>query len=106
MNEKLVELLKDEFVVKELFEKETAEDAQKFLASKGVELTLEEVNQIKEQFIKIAESGEEISDEELKQVAGGSLIVLLLAPMVPDLLHKMNSAIPGSRGISEVFRRW
>lgn len=106
MNEKLVELLKDEFVVKELFEKETAEDAQKFLASKGVELTLEEVNQIKEQFIKIAESGEEISDEELKQVAGGSLIVLLLAPMVPDLLHKMNPAIPGSRGISEVFRRW
>lgn len=35
MQEKLNELLKDESVVKELFEKETAEDAQKFLASKG-----------------------------------------------------------------------
>ncbi|MBQ7704552.1 MAG: Nif11-like leader peptide family RiPP precursor [Selenomonadaceae bacterium] len=65
------EVLKDEAVVKELLQQETAEDVQKFLASKGVEISIEEINQIQAQFLKAAENDEEISDEELEQVAGG-----------------------------------
>ena len=52
-------------------EQETAEDVQKFLASKGVEISIEEINQIQAQLVKVSENDEEISDDELGQVAGG-----------------------------------
>ena len=69
MQEKLNELLKDEAFVKELLEKETAEEAQKLLASKGIELTIEQLEAI--QKVSKAQNNEELGDEQLEQVAGG-----------------------------------
>ena len=42
--EKLTEPLKDKAFVEEFFKQETAEDAQKFLASKGVDVPIDELN--------------------------------------------------------------
>lgn len=71
MEEKLKELLKDESFVKELVDKETAEEAQALLASKGVNLTAEQLNEIRKGIAARIEGGEELSDEQLENVAGG-----------------------------------
>lgn len=71
MDEKFAALLKDKAVVEELLQQETAEDAQKFLASKGVELSIEEINNLKN---FIAQDGDEMDDSQLENVSGGSWI--------------------------------
>ena len=71
MQEKLAELLKDEAVVKELVAKETAEDAQKFLASKGVEISIEQLEEI-QKAIAAKSNSEEMNDDDLEKVAGGA----------------------------------
>lgn len=68
---KVKELFADKEFVEKILELESAEEVQAALKEKGLELTVEEINQIKEQLIKSGESGEEVSDEELEQVAGG-----------------------------------
>lgn len=70
-NEKLKELLKDEAFVKELVEQETVEDAQKLLASKGVDISVDQLNEIRKGVAARLEEGEELSDEQLENVAGG-----------------------------------
>lgn len=70
-NEKLKELLKDEAFVKELVEQETVEDAQKLLASKGVDISVDQLNEIHKGVAARLEEGEELSDEQLENVAGG-----------------------------------
>ena len=72
MNEKLNEILKDEAVVKELFAQETAEDAQKFLASKGVEISTKELEELRAAISTQAEG--EMDDEQLDKVAGGATV--------------------------------
>ena len=72
MQNKLNALLNDEAFVKELFAQETAEDAQKLLASKGVEISAEELENIRKSLIAKTESNEEMNDESLEQVAGGA----------------------------------
>lgn len=74
MNEKLNELLKDEAVAKELVEQESIEDAQKFLAGKGVEVSVEEIEDLRKAVAVRAEGGEELDDEQLEQVAGGAAL--------------------------------
>lgn len=50
---------------------EDANDVQKALADKGVELTLEEINLIRNQ---LAGTDEELNEDELENVAGGSVL--------------------------------
>ena len=69
--EKFSALLKDEAFVKELVEKETVEEAQALLASKGVELSADQLNEIRKGIAARIEGGEELSDEQLENVAGG-----------------------------------
>ena len=80
--EKMKELFSDEKLVREVLTIEKAEDAQAWFSDHGVELTLDEVNELGVVLNKIA-SGEvteeqlkraadgEMSEEELTQVAGG-----------------------------------
>jgi ATP-dependent RNA circularization protein (DNA/RNA ligase family) len=71
MNEKLNELLQDESIVRELVAKENAEDVQKFLADKGVEVSIEDINAIRDGVLARVENNDEMSDDQLEQVAGG-----------------------------------
>jgi predicted ribosomally synthesized peptide with nif11-like leader len=75
---KLKEIFADKEFVEEVLAMETAEEVQAAIKEKGVELTLEEIDQTREQLVKIAENGEEVSDEELEQVAGGFAITACL----------------------------
>ena len=88
--EKLKEAFADEAFVKGLFELETAAEVQAALKEKGVELTEEEILSVRDVLAKV-ESGEisaeqleqwtkqvesdELPEELLEQVAGGSLMV-------------------------------
>ncbi len=103
--EKLKEIFADKDFAVKVMSMETAEEVQAVVKEKGVELTIEEINQIQAQFLKAAENSEEISDDELENVAGGSLLLIPFLPMMPDLLHQMDSRIPGSRDISRALRR-
>ena len=69
--EKLAELLKDKAFAAELMKQATAEDAQKFIAAKGVEVSLEDLQSIRAEILKQEQTGEELSDDQLENVAGG-----------------------------------
>ncbi len=102
MNEKLNELLKDEAVVKELLEQETAEDAQKFLAGKGVEISIEDLEKIQQALA--AQSEGEMDDSQLENVAGGaSLNVQVYNPILPGGIVNLPNLrpYPGNK-----YRRW
>ncbi|MBQ7704556.1 MAG: hypothetical protein IJT73_03885 [Selenomonadaceae bacterium] len=85
MNEKLAEILKDEAVVKELLQQETAEDAQKFLASKGVEISIEDLENLQKAVAAQSGENEEMDDSQLEQVAGGVGLSTVL-----ELLRRQN----------------
>jgi hypothetical protein len=57
--------------VTSLLKIETAEEAQKALKAKGLEVSLDEVNAIGDWLEKAAENGGKLSEEELENVAGG-----------------------------------
>lgn len=77
MNEaKIKEVFSDEAFVKELFTKETPEEVQALLETKGIELSIDEIVKVREILAKkvaLAQSGEEyeLSDQDLEDVAGG-----------------------------------
>ena len=71
---KLKELIANEDFAKELFGKQTAEEAQALLKDNGVEFTLDEVNQIGDGIRIIAKKqaeGGELSEADLESVSGG-----------------------------------
>ena len=65
------ELFKDAAVVKEVAGLKSVEEVQKALAAKGVDISIDELNKIKEK----AASGK-LSDSDLDAVAGGSDITI------------------------------
>ena len=71
LKEKLEKLLQDEEFVKELLQQETAEDAQKFFAVHGVEISIDELNAIRKGIMARLDNSEELSDDQLENVAGG-----------------------------------
>ena len=80
--ERIKEVFSDEEFVKELFSKETPEEAQAMLAEKDIDLTVEELIQLRELIIKKAQQtddNEELVDDDLEDVAGGSVILLSIA---------------------------
>lgn len=69
MQQKFDALAKDEAFIHQFLSSETAEDAQKSLASQGIELSIEEVNTLAEAIVPGGES--ELSEKELTHVTGG-----------------------------------
>ena len=68
-SEKAMELFKDKSFLEELGKTETAEEAQKLFASKGAEISIDELMAFRAAAMQKA--GEELSDEDLALVAGG-----------------------------------
>ena len=74
--ERIKEIFSDEEFVKELFSKETPQEAQDLLAEKDIDVTVDEVVKIRNLLVKkaqAAQNGEsaELTEEELSDVAGG-----------------------------------
>lgn len=83
-NKELIsDLFKDDAFVKELLSKESAEEAQALLESRGAQVSLEDVKELGSVLEKAAK-GEidleaadgELSEEALSNVAGGELSIL------------------------------
>ena len=70
--EKMKEVFSDEEFVKEFFSKETPEEAQAMLAEKDIEVSVEDLiklNEILEKKAQNAEASEELTDDDLENVA-------------------------------------
>ena len=69
--EKLTEIFSNKEFVKSFFEPKNEEEVQKVLKEKGSDLSLQEIQKIRE--ILIQKKNGELSDEELEAVSGGGL---------------------------------
>lgn len=76
MEERLIQLQAkleaDESWAEKLFGLETADEVQSFLKEEGLEFSVDEINLFRDQLLKIVQKGE-LSDEDLEDVAGGSI---------------------------------
>ncbi len=68
----------DESWAEKLFGLETAEQVQIFLKEEGLEFNVEEINTFRDQLLKVVQKGE-LSDEDLEDVAGGSISGAIVA---------------------------
>lgn len=72
MNEKMSALLQDEAFLEKLLDLENDTDVQALLAENGVELTLAEISAVKTGIEnRLAGENEELSEDDLENVAGG-----------------------------------
>jgi hypothetical protein len=79
--ERIKEIFSDEAFVKELFSKEDPEEVQKMLADKGIDLSIDEIVTLKdmlEKKLQQAQNGEELAEDDLEEVAGGSGVLAFL----------------------------
>lgn len=107
MEEKLAQLLTkietDQDLGEKLLSLETVEEVQSFLQEEGMDLTFEELGALKDFFIKVVEN-DELSDEALEGVAGGSFINDLKKSYDNEINNLQRRAKPVLRRISDA--RW
>ncbi len=70
--EKIKLALKDQKFIKRISELNDEKEIQKIFIEKNIELTLEEISQLKKLFFKSIKNNGELSDEDLDSVAGGA----------------------------------
>ena len=71
----------DKSLGERLFNLETPEEVKSFLKEQGLEFSLEEINSIRDELVKVVQKGEngELSDEALEGVAGGWVFAAISA---------------------------
>ncbi len=96
-------VFQDETFVKGLFELETPEEVQAALRSRDVEMTVDEIRQVRELLVKRLETGTELTEEELAQVAGGEICIaagtLLLLGVMSGIIAGLTVGGGGTIGI-------
>jgi len=85
--ERIKKVFSDEEFVKELFSKETPEEAQALLAEKEIDMSIDELVKLKDLVaakLQAAENGEstEITEEDLADVAGGVAVLFAIMGLV------------------------
>jgi predicted ribosomally synthesized peptide with nif11-like leader len=78
LNQLQAKLESDESWAEKLFSLESAEEVQSFLKEEGLEFNVEEINAFRDQLLKVVQKGE-LSDEDLEDVAGGSISGAIVA---------------------------
>ena len=76
LDNKIIELMKDNAFIEELTKKTTPEDIQNLLASKGITCTLDEIKQSAKKLKEQIDS-KELSEDDLAAVSGGGVFDLL-----------------------------
>lgn len=79
MEEKIKALMEDEAFVAKLVEFETPEEVVAAFREKDVEVSVDDITNLKKQLEKMSENGGELSEDELESVAGGSITGLIIA---------------------------
>ena len=69
--EKIKEVFSDKDFVESLLELETAEEVQSAISKKGIDLSISDIEVLRAQLVN---NGEELSEEDLENVAGGFVI--------------------------------
>ncbi len=96
--QRIKELLADEEFVKELVALETPEEVQAMLEEYDIEVTTEEIQQIHDFLVE--HEGEELSEEDLENVAGGFGLIILALIIVGAIA---TGTLAGTVGLG---RRW
>ena len=73
---RIKEVFADEAFVKQLFSLETPEEAQAALKTKGIEISISELVDLKDRLLRMTQEGDELSVEQLDNVAGGYLDII------------------------------
>ena len=95
-NEALIrEVFRDEEFVKKLLVLETPEEVQTTLQEQGIAISIEEIQETREFFLKNLNSGKELSEAELAEVQGGCVVFTSLAIFLGTLA---GAAIAGAVG--------
>ena len=89
--ERIKEVFSDEAFVKELFSKETPEEAQELLAEKDIDVSIEELVKLKDLVVaklQAAENSEsaELTEADLEDVAGGTFGISVVIAIVGILV--------------------
>ena len=105
MNEQHVkEVFSDKAFVTELLKLDTAEEAQKALKEKGVDMSVEELNKVRDHVLERVNENGELSLEAMDEAAGGSVLGIIGvsiagAALVVGIFSAVDSALH-RRGIS------
>jgi len=103
--ELLKKVLADSDFTKSLLNMENPEDVQAALKEKGVDITLEEINTIRKA-LEQQENGE-LSDDDLEDVAGGSLTIAAALGIAAIIGASVGGAIKLGEKVTEwTRRRW
>ena len=87
--EKLTEIFSDKEFVKSFFEPKNEEEVQKVLKEKGIDLSLQEIQKMREMLIQ--KKNGELSDEELEAVSGGGLLEWLKdVQVISDMIETIS----------------
>lgn len=71
----IMEIMRDEDFVNEILDMQTTEEVKEAFAEKGLELSLEEIDIISQIINKMVDKNTtELSEEDLEEISGGSLI--------------------------------
>ena len=89
--ERIKEVFSDEEFVKELFSKETPEEAKALLAEKDIDISIEELVKLKDIIIaklQAVENGEsaELTEADLENIAGGTFGISVVIAIVGILV--------------------
>ena len=121
MNEqRMKEVLAEEGFVEGLLQMQEPEEVIAALGAKGLTISHDEVMALRDMLVKIlekvAESGGELSFEDLDEVAGGAYIAAaawlpqlaynVASAAVPTLVASVASAAVAAVSITAIFRRW
>ena len=99
---KFEEVCKDEEFVKSLLALEEPSDVKAALEGKGIEMTEEEILQLRDVLVKTAEKGgEELSEDELESVAGGEICCI-----IAGVLLGVTVLCTGASLVDTFYRCW
>ena len=82
----IVQAMEDQEFASKLYEAETEEEVMKVFSSKGIELSLEEIRELRDAASAASDENGEISEEDLTAVAGGLLLPRVgWPPIIPPI---------------------
>ena len=102
MEEKIQAILAEEGFVEKLMDCEEPEQVQALFAEKGVELGLDDVMGISKGLKAALDDSDELDEDSLDSVAGGSVTVAVIGAVVTGV----SLVVRHWRSIKNFFRRW
>lgn len=99
MNNKFIDVLKDEDFANEILEMQTTEEVQKAFKEKGIDITIDDIKIIEEIINKMVEKNSTIlSEEDLENIGGGKTLSEGLKDIISTPKKIIKEAIKNKNG--------